>query len=433
MFSTIALMLVSPALSMDLTAAVDAAVASSPVAALSDARIAESQAQVRQATAYLLPQVSAAGGSLWQNEVLMSICYPIYESLREPFEDNNLSIQPSMCDDVQEPVVMPGHQWQWQVEAQQAVVAPQAWLWRKAALEGEGIAVEQGEADLFQLRGYVVEAWHASARHQALLADAQSALELAERIHELAETLVVNGVATRDQVLQAEGAVATARATVARANAASQAADAALTLLTGEQAQADPFVVPGAVPTLSDLTARMDRPDLSLADQQLEAAQAVVWAERGAAMPIVGLSGKVFGLDPAPLIYDDTNWNVMIGVTVPLVQGGQVMAKVDQAQAQVAKATAAKRVVRDQAELEVIRVHGELSAAMASITEREEALRLAGEAVEAAESRLNEGAGTMLDLQTAHGGVAEARVRLTLARADAAYAHDKLRHTVGSL
>ena len=429
----IALLFLSPALSMDLDTAVDAALTSSPVADLSDARIAESRAQVRQATAYLLPQVKAAGGSLWQNEVLMSICYPIYESLKGPLNDANIPITPSMCDDVDDPVVMPSHQWQWQLEASQAVLAPQAWLWRRAALEGEGIAEVQGEADLFQLRGYVVEAWHASARHQALLADARSALELAEHIHQLAETLVDNGVATRDQVLQAEGAVATARATVARAEAASRAADAALTLLTGQAAQADPFVVPGAVPTLPELTARMDRPDLGLADQQLEAAQAVVWAERGAAMPIVGLSGKVFGLDPAPLVYDDTNWNVMIGVTVPLVQGGQVMAKVDQAQAQVAKASAAKRLVRDQAELEVIRIHGELSAAMASLTEREEALRLAKEAVAAAESRLKEGAGTMLDLQTAHGGVAEAQVRLTLAKADAAYASDKLRHAVGSL
>jgi outer membrane protein TolC len=240
-------------------------------------------------------------------------------------------------------------------------------------------------------------------------------------------------VATRDQVLQAEGAVATAKATVARATAASQAADAALTLLTGQAAQADAYTVPGTVPSLSELTARMERPDLSLAEQQLEAAQAVVWAERGAAMPIVGLTGTVFGLDPAPLIYEETNWNVMIGVTVPLVQGGQVMAKVDQAQAQVEKASAAKRLVRDQAELEVIRIHGELSAAMASLTEREEALRLAEEAVGAAETRLKEGAGSMLDLQTAHGGVAEARVRLTLATADAAFAHDKLRHTVGSL
>jgi outer membrane protein TolC len=433
MFSPIALLLFSPAFSMTLDHAVDAAAQSSPVAALAEARIAESQAQVRQATAYLLPQVKAAGGSLWQNEVEMSICYPIYESLKGPLNEAGIPIQPSMCDEVDDPLIMPGHQWQWQLEAQQAVLAPQAWLWRRAALEGEGIAEQQGDADLFQLEAYVVEAWHASARHQALLQDAIAAQELAEHIAQLAESLVTNGVATRDQLLQAEGAVATARATVARARAASQAADAALALLTGEQDRADAFVVPTAVPDLADLTARMDRPDLGLADQQLEAAQAVVWAERGAAMPIVGLSGKVFGLDPAPLIYDDTNWNVMIGVTVPLVQGGQVMAKVDQAQAQVEKASAARRLIRDQAELELIRIHGELSAAMASITEREEAQRLAEEAVAVAETRLKEGSGSMLDLQTAHGGVAEARVRLTLARADAAYAHDKLRHAVGSL
>jgi outer membrane protein len=429
MLSPLAFLLVSPALSMSLDQALDAAADTSPVAQLSEARVAEAQAQVRQATSYLLPQLSAAGGSIWQNEVAMSICYPIYQALQA----GGLEVYPTMCDDFQDPVIMPGQQWQWQLEGQQALLAPQAWLYRRAAQRGEAMAGEQGEADLFQLESYVVEAWHASARHQALLEDAVAAQELAAHIATLAATLVDNGVATRDQVLQAEGALATARATVARANAASQAADSALALLTGREEPADAFTIPAVVPTLEDLTSSLARPDLALADKQVEAAEAMVWAERGAAMPVVGLSGKVFGLDPAPLIYDDTNWNVMVGVTVPLVRGGQVMAKVDQAQAQVDKAAAGRRLVRDQAKLEVIRVHGELNAAMASLTEREQALSLAEEAVVAAEARLKEGAGSMLDLQMAQGGVAEARVRLTLAKADAAYANDKLRHVTGML
>jgi len=425
----IALLFLSPALSMSLDQAVDAAAATSPVAALADARIAESQAKVRQATAHMLPQVSAAGGTLWQNEVAMSICYPMYKGLQA----GGLAVQPDMCDGFEDPVINPAHQWQWQVQAQQALLAPQAYLWRKAAQQGATLAEGQGDAELYQLESYVVEAWHASARHQAMLEDARSALALAERIEQLAQTLVENGVATRDQVLQAEGAVATARATVARSEAASSAADAALSLMTGETARADAFSVPAAVPSLSEATAHLDRPDLQLAGTRVEAAVAVVKAERGAAMPVLGVSGKVFGLDPAPLVYDDVNWNVMLGLTVPIIQGGAVMAKVDQAQAQVEMASAAKRLIRDQAELEIIRIHGELSASMAALTEREEALRLAGEAVEFAETRLREGSGSMLDLQTAHGGVAEARVRLTLAKADAAYAHDKLRHATGSL
>jgi len=425
----IALLFLSPALSMSLDQAVDAAAQTSPVAALADARIAESQAKVRQATAHMLPSVSAAGGSMWQNEVAMSICYPMYKGLQA----GGLAVQPDMCDGFEDPVINPAHQWQWQVQAQQALLAPQAYLWRKAAQQGASLADGQGDAELFQLEAYVVEAWHASARHQALLSDAREAEKLATHIAELAQTLVENGVATQDQMLQAQGAVATARATVARAEAASTAADAALSLMTGATASADAFTVPTSVPSLGETTSRMDRPDLALSDMQIDAAQSVVKAERGAAMPVLGVSGKVFGLDPAPLVYDDVNWNVMLGLTVPIVQGGAVMAKVDQAQAQVEMASAAKRLIRDQAELEIIRIHGELSASMASLTEREEALRLAGEAVEFAETRLREGSGSMLDLQTAHGGVAEARVRLTLAKADAAYAHDKLRHATGSL
>ncbi len=432
MLSSIALLLVSPALSMSLDQALDSATSTSPVNALSDARVAEARAQTRQATAHMLPQISAGGGTTWQNEILfdfMPICYQFYLMLQEAGNP----VQPSMCDGLASPTVMPGHQWQWQVQGSQAVLAPAAWLWRKASLHGEGIAQQQGLVDMYQLEGFVVEAWHASAKHQALLAEAQEALELALRIEGIARTLVDNGVASEDQLLQVKGAVAPARATVARAEAASAAADRALELVTGQPGAADPFVVPETIPSLDQATARLLRPDLALADKQIEGAEAVIWAERGAAMPIVGLTGKAFGLDPAPLIYDEVNWSVMLGVTVPLVQGGAVAAKVSQAQAQVEKARAARRVLRDQAELEVIRIHGELSAAMASLEEREEALRLSKEAVVAAETRLREGAGTMLDLQQAHAGVAEAGVRLTIAKADAAYAHDKLRHAMGSL
>jgi outer membrane protein TolC len=427
--NTIALLLFSPAISMTLDQALESAASTSPVSQLSDARVAEAQAQVRLATSYLLPQVSAGGASVWQNEVTLDLRYAFMELLNMMGQ----SPQPSDFDDVEWPSVSPGQQLQGQIQVEQAILAPQAWLWRRAAQQGAGLASEQGAAELYQLDGYVLEAWHASARHQALHVDAQAALELAEHIAQLAETLVDNGVATRDQVLQAEGAVATARATVARARVASEAADAALALISGRDEPADAFTVPSFVPSLDEVTGGLSRPDLALADKQIEAAQAVVWAERGAAMPLLGASGRYYGLDPAPMVAEDWNWQVMVGLQVPLFQGGQVMAKVDQAQAQVEMATAARRLVHDQAELEVIRVHGELNAAMASLTEREEALRLAQEAVSAVEARVKEGAGSMLDLQQAQGGVAEARVRLTLARADAAQAYDKLRHVSGGL
>ncbi len=427
------LLLFSPALSMSLDQAMQSAVETSAVGDLGQARIDEARAQLREATSHLLPSASVSGGSLWQNEVAMAICYPMYQILKGPFAELNVGLTPDMCDDFEDPIVMPGQQWQWQVEGTIPVAAPQGWLWRRAAQHGSTIAEVQRDADLYQLGAYVVEAWHASARHQALLADARSALELAEHIAGLAQTLVDNGVATRDQVLQAEGAVATARATVARAEAASAAADAALALITGRDEPADPYQLPASVPSLEQAVSSVDRPDLDLAAAQLEGARSLVWAERGAAMPVVGLTGKVFGLDPAPLIYDEQNWQVMLGVTVPLVRGGQVLAKVDQAQAKVEMAAAAERLVRDQAELEVIRVYGEMSASMASLTEREEALRLAKDAVSYAESRLKEGSGSMLDLQQAQGSVAEAQVKLTLARGDAAYAYDKLRQVTRGL
>jgi len=427
--STIALLLVAPALSMSLDDAMQAAAASSPVSAISRARVAEAHAQVRQATAYLLPEVNAAGASLWQNEVILDLSDPFLLFAQQA----GIPMQPSAFDDVEWPEITPGQQWQIQVAGQQAILAPSAWLWRKAAQQGEALAEEEGEVDRYQLGGVVVEAWHASARHQALLADARAAPELGEHILQIAETLVANGVATEDQLIPARQALATARATVARAQAASQAADAALALVTARDEPADPFTVPPAPTSLEATLADMDRPDMRMAAQRSEAARAVIWAERGGAMPILGVTGKVFGLDPAPMIADDWNWQVQLGVTVPLVKGGAVAAKVDAAHAQLEMALAAERLVRDQAKLQAIKAHGELSAAMAALTERETALELAGQAVRAAELRLKEGTGTMLELQQGQAGVAEAQVRLTLAKADAAHAHDLLRQVTRGL
>ena len=359
----------------------------------------------------------------------LDICYSLYKALQAAGNP----VQPSMCDDFEVPVISPEQQWQAQIVVQQGLFAPSAWLWRNAAREGEDLAEREGAVDHYQLAAAVLEAWHASARHQALLQDARAAQALAERIEALAENLVTGGVASRDQLLQARGAVATARAAAARAQAASEAANAALALVTGRSEPADPFQVPASAPSLEEALAALERPDLRMAAQRIEAAEAVVKAERAMAMPIVGLTGKYYGLEPAPMVADSWNWQVQLGIQVPIFAGGKVLAKTAEARAQVEKATAGERILRDQARIEVIRAHGELAAALASLQEREEALRLSEEAVAAAEARLKEGSGSLLNLQQAQGGTAEAQVRLTLARADAAWAADRLRQVTRGL
>ncbi len=428
MFSV--LFLVAPAWSLSLDEAVDAALLRSPVSELAEARVDEARAKVWQATAPMLPRASVSGGSLWQKEVIVDFRYALIDALEA---GTGGAPQPSEFDEVDWPTLQFPQQWQFSLDGQQALVVPQAWLWRRAARQGEALAGEQGEADLYQLGAYVLQAWHASARHAALLQDAQEALALAERIETLADTLVENGVATTDQLLQVQAALAAARATVARAQAASSAADAALKLMTGRDEPADAFQVPAALPSLDQALAQLNRPDQQLAAQQLEAAQAVVWAERSGAMPVIGLTGQYYGIEPYSEFVEQWNYKVQLGFTVPFLNGGAVAAKVSEAKAQREKARAAQRLITEQAELEVIQTHGELAAAMASLQERKTALDLANQAVTAAENRLKNGAGSLLDLKQAQGGLAEARVRLTLAKADAAQAADQLRQVTRGL
>ncbi|MBN1336465.1 MAG: TolC family protein [Deltaproteobacteria bacterium] len=419
----VVLLLVSTSDALPLDAAVEAALARAPISDLATARVDEAEARVRTVSAPLLPSVEATGAAVWQNEVVLDL----KDQFMTLAQAVGLPVQPSMFDDVDLPVVQPGFQWQAGAQVRQALLAPAAWLARRAAHEGALLASLEGEADRYALTGAVLEAWHASARHHALLEDARGAVAVAERAASLAETLVTHGVASEDQVLPSRSAVASAHAVEGRARAAAAAADATLALLTGlDDISADPPDVPAETPSLATCLHRLERPDLAAAGARVDAADAVTSATRASALPVLGAGGGVVYLDPEPYLGDQWNWKVQVQLTMPLLQGGAVRARGDEAAARAAQARAAERALRERAQAEVIRLHGELAASLASLREHESAVDLARRAVTAAEARLNQGGGSLLALEQARGALATAELHRTLSRADAARASDLL-------
>lgn len=416
------LLLVFPLYAMPLDQAVQATLERSPYLGVSRARIDEAQARVREATALALPTVTASAASQWQNEVTFS--------LEDQFTQLDLPITIDW-ENVEPAVISPGHQWILGAQASEALVAPGAWLLRRTYQQSSELSEADLRVDQYTLTGSVVQAWHASARAHALAQEARVALELAQGLETTGLGAVEVGVLRVDEIVPLRQAVVAARSALARSEAAAQAADAVLENLTGMTGAADPPPVPQELPDLPTLLAGLQRPDLAAAGERIDVAAQAAKAAWGPALPVLGVTGGVTWLDPAPYFGDDVNWQVRAGLSVPLVQGGSVRSKVDQARARQEQAQAGLRALQDVAAMDVIRAHGNLAVALATLVEGETSVILAEEAVRIAQDRLAEGGGSVMNLDQARGKVVEARLRLVNARCDAALAADLLEHAAG--
>lgn len=412
MWLVLALCTAVPAMTVD--EAVAGAVARSPAVALSAARVAEAEARVREASARLLPTVTATGAAVAQNEIEFSFADQLPPlPLLDP-----AAIEPT--------VIQPGFQVMGGVEAVQPLLAPTAWSARAAAKDGAALAEADAEAARTAVITAAVSAWHASVQAHALIDDATEALELAERLSELGDAMLEHGVASADEVLPFRRAVATAEGNLAVARAAAETADGVLQQLSGLEGAATPGALDTEVPSIDGLLSQLDRPDLEAAERRADAAESMRAVERSGWYPVVVARAGITAVEPAPDLGTSPNWRVMVGATVPLFQGGAVAARTSGASARMSQAQAAEAVARERAELEVRRAHGALARALASLAEHTEASRLAGEAVAAAERRLDGGGGSLLAVHQAMADQIAADARGTAARAEAGRARDAL-------
>jgi outer membrane protein TolC len=196
--------------------------------------------------------------------------------------------------------------------------------------------------------------------------------------------------------------------------------------LTGLSGSADLPPEPSPPPPIETLIAEIDTPELREAGARAEAARATRPLARAGMWPVVAASGSLTYLEPAPGFGDDVSWRLMLGAQIPLYQGGAVAARADQADARVAQAEAAERVLREAAEVKVIAARGALDASLVTLGGHAEAVRLAREAVTAAEARVKGGSATLLELQQSESTLAEAEFRQAYARSEASMAKTRL-------
>lgn len=214
-----------------------------------------------------------------------------------------------------------------------------------AALQRYLATEAAGRAVRLTLVGDVAEAWLTYAADSSLLRIAEQTLANAQRSVDLTQARLQGGVAPRTDLRQAQGALATAQADIARQRAAVAQDLNALQLLVG--APIDPDLlstsIDEAAPTLTQVSAGVSsdvlllRPDIAEAEHQLRAMNAEVGAARAALFPTISLTGSAgYASTALAALFKGGTYSYAIGgaLTYPVFRAGAGRAGVAYAKAE---------------------------------------------------------------------------------------------------
>lgn len=178
--------------------------------------------------------------------------------------------------------------------------------------------------------------------------------------------------------------------------------------------------------------ARTARPELLAAKLRERLAAASLAATRGRGLPSLSLDANA-GETHVVGIGSSSQFNALIRLDVPLFAGHADRAAVRQAEAALDSARASTDDLRSQVELQVWQAYQNLLTASVSLETTAAQLRSAELAAEVSGERYNSGLDTVLDLLSAQGVLAGARVEQVQARLNWAAARAALGHAVGGL
>jgi outer membrane protein TolC len=383
------------------------------------ARVEEAEARVWEVRSKLLPSASVTGFGLFGPPVETEIDAP--EGVKLPPDIATL------FDRLPPTVLLDETQFIGVGSLTMPLVSLQGWSAVALSKDAAELARTEAEGERTKIAKAALEAWHTTYAAQALLSEAQRAKELATRLLEKGQKLSELGAIASQDLIPFRRAIATADAQVAGATAALEAAHGVLHLLTGLEGSPNEPTLPAAPPSLDELVAQIDRADVRAAEERAGVADSRVSMEKKARLPTLGLVAGGVYLEPNPeLLNSNLIWRVGAGLNVPLTQGGLVTAKANEARAQATQAEAGARAIRELAEIEVRTAHGTLARALTVLQAQETAVQLAEEAVNAAEKKMGEGGGTLVQLQQLQLELIIAEAQRLTARADAAKAADML-------
>ncbi len=231
-------------------------------------------------------------------------------------------------------------------------------------------------------------------------------------------------VGTQAEIALAQAKTAVANADVALINAQNgyETAKAQLNQAMGVEGPTDFDVADETLPPVAGEDGSTDvlldeaikaRPELAALADQVHAQELTLQALRGAYGPSVGASTGFSdaGVHMSSLTW---NWNVALGVTVPIFQGGQTKAQVREAAANLAAVRAQADSARQLVRFEIEQARLAVRAAKAALKASGDALVNAQEQLRLAEGRYETGVGSIIELgdsQVALTSAAQQRVQ----------------------
>jgi len=183
-------------------------------------------------------------------------------------------------------------------------------------------------------------------------------------------------------------------------------------------------------------TALSNRPELKSAEFRIKASEFTLKAARAGYYPQVFLSGNYYYLRPNPRILPALDkfkgtWDLAISVSFDLWNWGQTKSQAEQAQAQLAQARDARKLLEDQAVLEVTQ-------SRLGLTRAREKVRVAGQAIAQAEESLRinrekfkQGVALNTDVMDAEVALLQVQMNRTQAAIDLALAQARLEKALG--
>lgn len=258
------------------------------------------------------------------------------------------------------------------------------------------------------------------------------------------------GLLTRNEVLRAELELSNAKILEIDARDAVEVALTSLDsliglpvgsdveLATSVESAASKIPVPeeGAAEKTSFEKAWESRPDLKAAEFRIKAFESGVKAARGGFYPQVFLSGNYYYLRPNPRILPALDrfkgtWDVGVSLSFDVWNWGLTRSQARQAEAQLAQARDARKLLEDQAVLEITQCRLSLARAGEKVRATALAVAQAEENLRVTRERFKQGVALNNDVLDAEVALLQARLGRTQAGIDQVLAQARLEKALG--
>lgn len=295
----------------------------------------------------------------------------------------------------------------------------------------------------------VKQAYFALLQANKLVLVEQKTVEQTESHLKQAQAFFRAGSKPRFDVTRAEVDVNNARLGLINANNSVRIKTIALNNAMGaDPRQAieidDTFPPPRKVPPLEKAQddALKNRPELSKADADIEAARVRVRAEESNYLPTLSANGAynwangtqdLGSFNGAPLVGDIQNsWNAGVLLSVPLFQGGLTRGRVNEARANLLALEMQRDALRQSILLEVNQSYADMEGSQARIEVMDSSLQKARESLELAQGRYEAGIGPYIEVTDAQLSAVQAETEYVQAQYDYQLSVARLLKAMGS-